>query len=370
VSRLCVALSLACLAVACSANDDGASSDGLAPFKPAAHRGFPQVPARGGVVLAHPRLVSVVASNDSLASDLFAYSDALTKSAWWKSVAHEYGISGFAGSEHVVATEPIAGEMTNAQVDAFVAAAIASDASLAPDGSTIYVLYFPPISSCSGGGSHHPFGKLGDAVARVQRCGSNPPTIASHEIIESATNPSGDGYELRAASPIWTGSVWSARDGEVGDLCESEPTIVEGAYHFDRAWSNAAAAHGKNPCVPADAGAFFDVSVARDWYAVAAGSSTTVKVEGWSSAKKGAWSLAAAIVARHGDGSGSGFSATLSKSTIANGGTVTLTVDAGDIAPGQWALVELRSSATNEDGVTPERHVWPVGFYVSPSAAH
>src|SRR6185312_15862246 len=89
------------LLLACSAGDESASSDGLAHFHAAAHRPFPQIPARGGVVLSHPRLVSIVAS------------------------------------------KPIDGDPTNADVDAFVSAAIAGDASLAPDGHTIYVLYFP-----------------------------------------------------------------------------------------------------------------------------------------------------------------------------------------------------------------------------------
>jgi len=360
------------LLLACSAGDESASSDGLAHFHAAAHRPFPQIPARGGVVLSHPRLVSIVASNDSYSSELFAYSDALTKSAWWKSVAHEYGISGFASSEHVVASKPIDGDLTNADVDAFVSAAIAGDASLAPDGHTIYVLYFPTddTTPCGVDGSHHAFGALGDAVARVHRCADKIPWIASHEIIEAATDPSGDGYRLSGAAPAFDGSIWAERDGEVGDLCESEPTIIEGSYHYDRSWSNAAAAHGKNPCVPADPGVFFDASVDRDWYPVAAGSSKNVVVTGWSTAKTSAWKLTATIVPRKGNGTGEGFSVALSKATIGNGDTVTLTVHASDVTPGRWALVELRSSGTSEDGVTPERHAWPVGFYVPASAAH
>lgn len=51
-----------------------------------------------------------------------------------------------------------------------------------------------------------------------------------------------DGYILRPASPIWAGSVWAARDGEVGDLCESEASVAEGAYRYDPFWSNTRAA--------------------------------------------------------------------------------------------------------------------------------
>src|ERR1700690_1972495 len=52
-------------------------------FTTAPHPAFPQLLAGTGRVLRPMRVVTVVAQNDTLAADLFAFSDALVSSQWW-----------------------------------------------------------------------------------------------------------------------------------------------------------------------------------------------------------------------------------------------------------------------------------------------
>ena len=86
---------------------DAAGSVEEAPrFAPAEHRPWPQlVPPGGdggaGHVLAPMTLVTILTANDTLASDLFAFSDASIASAWWHAVGDEYGVSAAEKSIHV-----------------------------------------------------------------------------------------------------------------------------------------------------------------------------------------------------------------------------------------------------------------------------
>ncbi|HEY2364723.1 MAG TPA: hypothetical protein VGH87_00010, partial [Polyangiaceae bacterium] len=325
---------------------------------------FPQIPARGHVVLAHPRLVTIVAPNDPNAAGLYAYADALASSAWWKTVGGEYGVRAITASLHVAGVQPITSDVSLDDVAAYITqSTVDQSPSATPDGRTIYLVYLPPGvnagSSCGVGGSHHVFGSLGDVFAVVHRCKSAPPIIASHEVIEAATDPTNDGYKIAAAKPDpWNGSVWAMTDGEVGDLCEGEPTASENGFSFDRSWSNQAATAGHDPCVPAQVGPLFYAYAKHDWYAVSAGASVGVTIHGTSSSEA-PWAINATIVSRHGLSTGAGFVAQLDDATIDAGGTTTLRVEAPSDAPsGTWALVHV----TSQSGAV--KRFWPVGFYV------
>ena len=77
-----------------------------APFVPGPHRPWPQlvspvdVPGRQHV-LRPMTLVTLVAANDTLSSQLFAFSDALVKSAWWHATSDAYGVGTPEKSLHV-----------------------------------------------------------------------------------------------------------------------------------------------------------------------------------------------------------------------------------------------------------------------------
>src|SRR5262249_33973858 len=143
----------------------------------------------------------------------------------------------------------------------------------APDWLTIHVVYLPAGVSyvesgqvncdCSELAAAHYFSDTtNEVIAFVQRCPWPGHTdlegltfAASHEIIESATDAVPEaGYALRAdpSAEPWQGPVLLAAvagSNEVADLCPD--TVVEGPWTYTKSWSNARAAAGIAPCVPA-----------------------------------------------------------------------------------------------------------------------
>jgi hypothetical protein len=121
------------------------------------------------------------------------------------------------------------------------------------------------------------------------------------------------------------------------------PPVVEDGYSLPPVWSNAAVRAGSWPCLPAQAGAYFNVSVSPDvTQAIAAGASITIPVTGWSTASMPAWTVTATTT-------GNGFTPTATLATSAssmNNGeatTLTITVPAGTPS-GSLGAVRLHSS--------------------------
>ena len=323
---------------------------------------------RDGAVLSGMRLVWITSPDDDAGRTyyrpLFA-ALAAPDNAWWSAVAGEYFVDPPREVIEVHGSSAVSGATAYSltALRSYVGAAIASDPSLAPDGSTLYVLLLPAGSACSGG-SHTSYGTQGDAWAHVTRCAANVGMYtATHEIIEAATDPTNAGYKLAFdRSAPWTSSVFAATDGELGDLCESMGSFSAGGVKYQRSWSNAAAATGGAPCVPAASTAFFAVSVDADWTAIAPGTSIEIPVTGFSTRAKTAWSVSAAVHPRSAPGTGDGFAVSLTSPKIGNGGHTTLTVTAdANVAPGAWALIDL----TSDDGS--EQYAVPVGVYVGAS---
>ncbi len=119
--------------------------------------------------------------------------------------------------------------------------------------------------------------------------------IASHEIAEGATDPNDRSYNLGTTPPLpWTRSVFRsyAPSGhvEVGDLCEGTRLREgDGGYSYQRIWSNAAAADGGDPCVPALPIAYYGLSGEQEWYAGSPGTPLSIPLAGWSSAPTADW---------------------------------------------------------------------------------
>jgi hypothetical protein len=290
-------------------------------------------------VIASTRLVTIVAANDDAAADLAAFSDALIASDWWKAVGAEYGVGAASGSVHV-SGPALSASTTTANLAGYVA----SSGAPAADGSTIYLLYLPKgVTSTDGSfiSFHTPYPdrttSKGDVLAIVGR--ETPATgetqldqltkVASHEVIEAASDPTGAGWRLpKATATPWTASVWDAMQSgavENGDLCEGtrvrEPDVATG-WLYQRVWSNVAAAGGGDPCVPLRTDAFYDVTIEKDWYSGAAGTTLSIPLTGWSSASTTDWLLNArvtnATTSMKGLTLGAGFTFT---TTLGNGTT-------------------------------------------------
>jgi hypothetical protein len=347
-------------------------------FTQADHAPWPTVPGSPSGVLSSWRLVSIVTAGDPLHDALFAFGDALVGSAWLQSFAGEYGAAATATSEHLdgPAAPPT---MSYEDMVGYVHALEAS----APE-PTVYLLYLPPGTDvllgeerncgCAViGGAHGDDGR-GNALAYVQRCSStdddSATRIASHEVAESITDTGKGGYYIPQGNPPWTASPWaSVQPGgvEIGDLCSST-FITQGQWTYQREWSNAAAAAGGDPCVPALPTPYFNVTADTTWVAMQPGDSVDVPLTGWSTGARPDWYVYALPASPTSIFSPSVTTArqqplsAVVYDAINDGVPGTLTVRASlDAKSGDHTVVRVYSRSVDRvDGV----HFFPVGFYV------
>jgi hypothetical protein len=361
---------------------DGSTPVDAGPFVPAPHPGYPQLPS-AGTVTKNPKIVTVVAPSDTLASDLTGFGDALVASNWWKVIAGEYGLGTATHVKITGGTMPAL--VTGSQMRQYIQSAITGHAEAQPNGHTIYILYLPkgtndvnPVNgrtndaNCSEqyGGYHQPYGQSGDSWGFARRCPTQGTglselqslTVAgSHEVIESATDPSYPtrGYSFGQATS--KGNIWEALPGggEVGDLCNEE-TMTEGIYTFTRVWSNAAAASSADPCAPSVTPYFnaAPTKLTQDGWYDATNGTATIDITAYSTVRTNDWYQYAV-------GTSQSITATVTGAnmktiggqkiaSINNSQSATLTVTGGQ--PGESALVLLVS----ESGST--IHSYPVGI--------
>jgi hypothetical protein len=359
------------------------------PFTPAPHRAVPPfVPAKP-VVHQSPKIVTVVAIDDPLADKLFAFSDAVRASAWWGAVGAEFQVGPPSASVHVVGP-PLGGPVRDHDIAAYAArAAGGAGPEAASDGQTIFLVYLPPgveyvnghggqNCGCSNlSGAHfRRDARTNDAVAWVQRCSATDvdalTVTASHELIESATDPViGEGYVVTPGEQPWQATVWAAVQpgaNELADLCGGT-RVHEGDWEYQRSFSNLAAMKGDDPCAPALAEPYYNVTVDQDWYPIASGGKVTVEVRGWATAPRDDWF----VYTRVASPTQIGFTAEIESGESAsaggklfyginNGKTATLTVTAPEAPAGTYAVVRLtsRPSSPGSDVL----HFWPVGFFI------
>ncbi len=365
-----------------------------------AHRPFPQIVNSGDAALSPLRVVTLVAAGDPDAAHLFAFGDALVASAWYKAVGADYSLFAAGPSVHLTgeALSPNAQGLSDAAINAYITTAIrAAPTPPTPDGHTVYLLYLPPSVAIAGnrncvagyGGFHEPYGQKGDNLAVVQRCPAefesefDQITIsASHEILESATDPGNQGWGLQPVTPPWKGSVWASGDGgtteEVGDLCEGT-RVREGGFYYQRIFSNTAAKKGDDPCVPALTAPYYNLFSGQDWYSGKAGASVSIPITAWSTAVLPPWVISASIA--NSSDSMLTFTPTVLRTSstiiggvnyniISSGGQAAVQVQIPAGAPhGAWALINLVSSRIDATHPNPaadddDLHLWLTGVYV------
>jgi hypothetical protein len=270
--------------------DGGAAAPTLASV-------LPRAVSQGGPVLASPRIVPVVWQADPLASDIDAFMSAFATTNYWRDMVNEYGVSAPVASPGV----HIAGSADATVDDADIQALLTSRLDgthpeyPAPDANTLYVFFYPPgttvtsssdatgpdAKSCVDFHGYHSSVKIGSGTevpyAVVARCAGLPQVmvsgvnyvsaVASHEIIEAMTDP----FPLTRPAYLQTDLdhyAWTlGTSGELGDLCSAQGgaffTPADFPYTVQKIWSNAAAAAGRDPCVPQAPGTPYFTSAAR-----------------------------------------------------------------------------------------------------------
>jgi hypothetical protein len=321
----------------CTTSDAGAPAGYPAPHMP-----FPQVAYGGGGLLVQPEIVTVTFPGDSLQSQLENFDDDIGNTCWWNDVTAGFcetggktciGPAKVPAKAHVEVTAAPAASYTDSSgngastLKTFIQQQVASGTFPPPDPGTLYVMYFPASTtvnldgavSCTTFGGYHsatsvtpPGGSATQvAYAVLPRCGLGNglfPTqldeltfAASHEIIESATDPfNGAGFYLQQSGQANNANpfdyiAWNffPTGGEVGDLCvdllgeefgmpSDNVTAVgqHGQYMVQRMYSSAPGAIGApdvDPCTPLAFQPYYNLApaVGHGWSQIPAGDAGT-----------------------------------------------------------------------------------------------
>lgn len=315
---------------AIDASAEAASDAGVYPaFTPE----MPKVVNAGGAILASPKIVTVTWNDDPNQALLDSFGDAIAQSAYWKATTNEYGV-GPATSEHVHIGATAPKTMTD---DALVSM-IADDVGAAPasgwpanDANTVYVVYVPEAMELTSSGAndcnnedgyhdetqtssiaHIVYAVVNEGCHDTQDVVSFTTETASHEMVESATDPHAE------TDLAWAGfdqdhyawERWNDKQDELADACEyfaeandDEPMPLG---WLQRSWSNAGAAAGHDPCVPAPDGAYYNAtplgldaisvakksgSIATKGYSIAVGAKRTIQIGLYSDAPHDPWTV-------------------------------------------------------------------------------
>ncbi len=276
-----------------------------AGFTPAAHPPLPQIPDHGGRVLGHVQLVTITFAGYAYESQVQAFGDWIVGSPWLAGLCADYrcGTGAHAGTAVIPDAPPSTVEYTD--VEATIQAAIAAGQVPSPVADVLYVVYYPATTTVNApglpggcqtsGGYHFAFddGQTAWSFAAIPDCSAAEPQwtpiesieeAASHELIEAVTDA--DPYH----PAFWLddpASPWFQMFGEVGDLCVTS-VVRDGAFFATGAWSNSAAAAGKNPCQPAPDAPYFTIG-APPSVTVDAGGTASFTGTAWSTASRAPW---------------------------------------------------------------------------------
>jgi hypothetical protein len=313
-----------------------AATDG-STYACATHPPIPGMKYWGGPILHKPKIVTVTFASllDATSrGQLEAWGDAVTTSPWWDATMKGYcdGDGGCIGQGvsggHVTLNETPAASYSDSQTSGarsivkFFQDHVTAGTLPVPDEDTLYMVYFPSsvtltldtATSCSGFGAYHFAAQLtlpGDggatvtaAYALMPDCGDAPVgdliNVASHELIEAATDAKSFGPDVRNQSwgyymedPAW-GILFGGQ--EVADLCAGYqppeyPAQQVTGIDMVRGWRHDIGAC-EAPCGPLVAGdTYFGAAPSQQVISLAVGEETVVDVTAFSSVAQADWTV-------------------------------------------------------------------------------
>ncbi len=360
IKYFCLSAWLVVAAAGCSSSTESTGDDLAHVQYPAPHPAAPRVVSLGGRVLKSPRIVPITWDGDPWRDSIEQFVATIGTTEYWKSIAGEYGVGPATSANpiHIHASAP--GLVTYPQFVAWLQQKLeGNDLEWPlPDGNTIYAIYYPAGTSYGSGAcldGDDWFITLSDGTrvpyVVMPRCPPWPGMDAwdsftwtqSHEFLEEATDPYKTAFYTDGADDMaWS---WAPPLAEIGDMCDYpwELTSVNGLGRVQRAWSNAAAAAGKDPCVPGPAGAYFnaapvlndavylyDSSGARTTTGVhiPVGQTRTIEVDLFSDAPTYAWQVDAVDFNHEIYGAAPDLQLWLNRTTGVNGDKLSLTIHA------------------------------------------
>ncbi len=258
---------------------DGDAVDAVADaFTSGAHAAEPTIVNAGGTALATPKVLPILLANDPDAAEITKLFTEIAASSAWAAQTSEYGVGKLTVLPPVTfapSTSPISNQTLRTTIQSQTTGA--SPAWGPTDASTIYFFVIPEGTSVTNNTAHpscttfdgfHSEVTSGSVIApyavAVACPGYYAPqvtplqqrTIAiARQLVNAVTNPKPE------IQPAWFQSdlndiIWSwVTGGEAGDMClDFRPGFIapsDMTHTILAGWSNAAAAKGNNPCVPA-----------------------------------------------------------------------------------------------------------------------
>lgn len=343
---------------------------------------LPRLEHRGGPFLRHPRVVTITFAGDDadLVRRLDAFGAQITRSDWWRTVTEGLCTPGGEcigeGREgaSVVLDRTLPSAVHATALATLLERAIGEGELGTLDDDSLLVVYPPAdviVSDefvggyCGDGprGYHRALRPPSRTIpyAVVPRCGGldDLTATASHEILEASANPDPSRRGFAFAGGSTTGGFTAAGVEPVdpcGLLTRSTHRVREGDFSVQRAWSNAAAARGGDPCVPGDGSSTY-LALVPERPALrlrAPGERASVTLTASAAAAAPPWNVA--VVELGGvPGTPPQLEVALDRTQVASGDTVTLTVTVPPDRPrrGRHVLGLVSSSASAS-------FVWPL----------
>ena len=268
-----VVISSFVLIAACGDNTTQTSPDAAGsasgPFEEAPHATAPTLESNGGPTLASPKIQPLFFTGDTtMQTQVEQFLGMLSTSTYWTATTSEYGVGALTILPTIVESQ--AAPTTDAALQTYLATQLdGHHAGWTYDAQTIYAVYLPTANftafgnskACQSFGAYHDeaLGQNGISIvyALMPRCPGGLDTLtesSSHEFVEAATDPYVQtNGAFGAVDPLH--AAWGIVPGaEAGDFCEFVDAAYQrlvGNFVVQRTWSNASAAAGHDPCVPA-----------------------------------------------------------------------------------------------------------------------
>jgi hypothetical protein len=297
--------------------------------------------------MAHLQLVPILYTGDADITALTSYSQWMVGSEWLKAVGADYGVGTGTMLPAVTLPGPAPAMIDDTDIVKLLYSGLTDGSLPRPAGGladVLYMIYFPartkitagPDLSCDAFGGYHNSARQNGvelSYAVIAACPGfvtglsdleNREVVASHELIEAATDPVPNNHpSFQLDDPT---TPWSSFGSEVADLCQQSDTteiVHEAGFIAQRSWSIAAAAAEQDPCVPGANPNYFNLAVqSAGVVRIAPGGHQAITLRAWASgaARGTSWQLDTGSVIADAQ------TLKLSATTIKDGATVSLDV--------------------------------------------
>ena len=349
-----------------------AAIDAPAPYVPV------QVVDSGGRVLRAPRIVPITYDSDPNRLDVEDFVASVGCTPYWRAVSEEYGIGQAVTGTPIHLADAPPTTISDAGIEKWLRTQLSAGSPgwERPTPDTIYAVYYPSSTtvhlgsstSCARFDGFHKSFTLADGTTVVYAvmvdCNDDVDDVtgvSSHEIIEASTDPEPFAAPTYQHVDDAHGVYGLSTGSEVGDLCETDPRAIfhPTGYPFavQRSWSNRASLGKHDPCVPAQAGTYFNVALElfdtvstgftfSDTIGVRipVGESRTITLQLYADGPIDPWSLSARDIS----GESPHLSFSFAKSTGSDGDRIALTITkkSESTALGAEPFVVVSSSGT------------------------